>query len=277
MKNHTRPTRIVLVEDGVDTFVGGDGDVVTVLTKSAQPFSFMLCHVRNANEIFSLSAENEVDIILFDVSRSRAKDFAMLEQVCEAFSIVPVIAIVASDERLTRAKVLLLGAVDVILKSASQETTMFARIYSAIERKREELERQQQRYWEKALAFLQQHVVVTRSTLTPETLGMKPLSEAMPYKFLELTKSYSNLLELAETRRTHSGSRFNGHSVSQKLHFLASDLCSLKAGVWDVIDIHAKAIEQRAEHQPKEETRQLLLELVTDLVSHYRRVDYANA
>jgi DNA-binding response OmpR family regulator len=277
MNNHTRPTRIVLVENEVNNFVGGDGDLARVLSKSANVFPYVLCHVQHVREMFSLSSCNEFDVLLLDVSLGESNSFAALERICEAFSAAPVILMVEKADETIRRQAFNLGALDVVERSSLNGELLVERIHSAINRKKEELGRQQQSYWENALTFIQHSASITSARLSPESLGMKPLREAMPYKFLELTKSYSNVLALADTRRTHNGTRFNGHSVSQKLHFLASDLCSLKAGVWDVIDIHAKAVEQRIENQQKEETRQVLLELVTDLVSYYRSVDYANA
>jgi DNA-binding response OmpR family regulator len=277
MQNHTRPTRFVLVGDEVNSLAGRDGDILKILSKSAGTFSYIVCHVQHVREMFSLSSENEFDVILHDVSNSRANGFAALEGLCEAFSSVPVIVIVERDEELTRRQALNLGALDVLQKSTLSGASLFEKIQTTINRKKTELGKQQQMNWESALNFLQHNAVITRTSLTPETLNVKPLCEAMPYKFLELTKSYSNLLDLALTR-TRSGVRYNGYSVSRRLHFLASDLGSLRAGVWDVIDIHAKAVgSEMGTQEPNHTSHKILLELISDLVSYYRHSGYANA
>ncbi len=277
MSNHTRPLRIVLVGDE------GDGDVVNDVLNNVfngvKAFRYVLCHARRVGEMLSLSSENEFDVVLLDLSAAYSNDLVALERICEAFSRIPVIVLVADNAEAVRQRALRIGAVEALTKSQMDAGTLADTITAVIERKAEELKSRRELYLEQALTFLQQHSAISRSTLTPELFGMKPLCEAMPYKFLELAKSYSNLIELALTRGQREGVRFSGHSVSQKLHYLASDLGELKAGVWDIIDIHAKAVEQKlgSVRAPKEESHKILLELISDLVSYYRKTEYANA
>jgi DNA-binding NarL/FixJ family response regulator len=277
MSNHTRPLRIVLVGDE------GDGDVVNdVLNNvfnSVKVFHCVLCHARRVGEMLSLSSENEFDVIFLDLSAAYSNNLVDLERICEAFSRIPVIVLVERNAEAVRQRALRIGALEALTISQMDAGTLTDTITAVIKRKAEELKSQRELYLEQALTYLQQHSAISRSTLTPELFGMKPLCEAMPYKFLELAKSYSNLIELALSRGQREGVRFSGHSVSQKLHYLASDLGELKAGVWDVIDIHAKAVEQKlgSVREPKEESHKILLELISNLVSYYRKTEYANA
>jgi CheY-like chemotaxis protein len=269
MQNHTRPTRIVLVGDE------GNGDEFNALLHNAGAFHYELCHARDTTEIRAHG--NDFDLFLLDLSRWASNGLAMLERMREEFSTVPVIVIVWNGAAVVRQQALRLGARNALVKETLDSAT-FAEAIAALTGRAAEYAVEQERLLEQALNFLQQHPVGSDATLVVQPSGITPLCEAMPSKFLELTKSYGNLLDLALTR-TESGIRFNGYSVSRRLHFLASDLGALHAGVWDVIDMHVKAIERELapNTHPNHTSHKILLELISDLVSYYKHSDYAQA
>jgi DNA-binding NarL/FixJ family response regulator len=267
MQNHTRPTRIVLVGDE------GNGDEFNTLLHTAGAFHYELCHARDETEIRSLG--NEFDLFLLDMSRWASNGLALLERVREEFASVPVIVIVWKGAEMVLQQALRLGAAKALVKEAL-DSTSFAHAVAALTGRASDHAMEQERLLEQALNFLQQHRVVADAAQVVQPPGLKPLCETMPSKFLELTKSYSNLLDLALTR-TESGIRFNGYSVSRRLHFLASDLGALHAGVWDVIDMHVKAVEGEPNSQPSNTAHKILLELISDLVSYYKHSDYVPA
>lgn len=271
--NHTRPLRIVLVGDE------GGGVVIRHILDGIRTFHCLLCIARQVHEMLALASENEFDLILLDLSKHCSTDLGPLEQVCEAFSSIPIVVLVERDAQAVSERALRLGVREALVKSALTKRNFTRLISSIVEREHSLCEQEKVLHVEQALRFLQHHPVSSHVPLAPGGFGMKPLSEAMPYKFLELTKSYSNLMELAASRTTSEGNRFSGHSVSRKLHFLASDLGALKAGVWDVIDLHAKAVEDkhRDSHAREAEHQKILLELISDLVSFYRKSEYVNA
>lgn len=177
---------------------------------------------------------------------------------------------------MVRQQALCLGARKALDKETLTGATLAEAVRVVTGRETNELQREQERLLEQALSFLQQHPAIADVTHGEQPAGAKPLCEVMPYKFLELTKSYSNLLDLVLTR-AQSGVRFNGYSVSRRLHFLASDLGSLHAGVCDVIDIHAKAVETEiGRNETNNAGHKILLELISDLESYYRHSEYAN-
>jgi DNA-binding NarL/FixJ family response regulator len=265
MRDHTRSTRIVLVGNE------GTGDAIQILVKGAKDFPHMLYHAQTAAELLSLRSEAAFDVVLWDLSASD-KELESLKNICDGFPTVPVIAIINDDSEKMRQQALRVGAYAALIKDAIDRAGLESTIRSVIGHKRNELEEEQQRILEQAAMLLRQQRRVSHRSISPETLGMRPLSEVMPYKFLELTKSYSNLLDIALTRAT-SGIRFNGYSVTRRLQFLASDLGALRAGARDVFDIHAKAVEsnRQALTEPGDATHRILLELISDLVSYYRR------
>lgn len=269
MLNHTRPTRIVLVGDE------GNGDEFNAMLLQAKELHYELCHVHDVDDI--VSSNIDFDVILIDLSRWASIGLALLGRVCESCPSVPVVVTVWKGADVVRQQALRMGARKALDKDTLTGATLAEAVRIVTGREADELQREQERLLEQALSFLQQHPVITDATHDAQPAGVKPLCEVMPYKFLELTKSYSNLLDLALTR-AHSGVRFSGYSISRRLHFLASDLGSLHAGVCDVIDIHAKAVETEiGRNEANNASHKILLELISDLVSYYRHSEYANA
>ncbi len=278
MQNHTRPTRIVLVGDEVNDLVEGKSAAIANMLKAAPPFHYALCLVQNVSQLLLLSADQEFDVMFLTAKRWGSDALASLEKLLEAFSTIPIIVLAGDGTGAARHQALCAGAYTVLEYETLDAASLARTIQSAIGSNRDALQKEQQRVFEQALRFLQHNSAITRSRLTPQTLEMTPLSQVMPSKFLELTKSYSNVLDLA-LRRASGGIRFKSYSVSQQLNFLASDLGALRAGVWDVIDIHARAVEHKSvnKNETGDASHKILLELITDLVSYYRRSDYMNA
>jgi len=269
--NRVRRLHIVLVADGVNDLIEGNGQIQGHIISGLNELYHALHVVGSVGDMLSLSMENEIDAILLDFTNRHASNFSLLEKVCEAFSRVPVVACLCSDVESERQRALRTGAQDVLSRSETHGKTLAQVIRSAILRKQESLW-QHDRSLEQALAFLQQNPVSARRVMKCETFGMKPLSEALPYKFLELSKNYSNVIDVATSQREQSGARLSSQSVQRKLHFLASDLGALKAGVNDVFDLHRKALEHKNHelHTNEEQQKKILVELLSDLVSYYR-------
>ena len=270
--NQARRLHIVLVGDGVNDLIVGNGKIPGHVDRGLNELSHALHVVEGIGEMLSLSMENDIDVILLDFTRKEVNDFALLESVCEAFSRVPVVCCLCSDIEAERQRALRMGAQDALTKSETCGTTLAQVIRSAILRKQESLWRHDHSL-EQALMFLQQNPMSARRIMRCESYGMQPLSEAMPYKFLELSKSYSNVIELATAQRVRRETQFSCQSVQRKLHFLASDLGALKAGVNDIFDLHTKALEHKNRESfiSEEHHKKILLELLSDLVSYYRR------
>jgi DNA-binding NarL/FixJ family response regulator len=269
--NRTRSLQIVLVEDG-------EKRTPAHIASNVNGLHYTLHVVQNIGEVFSLSMGHDIDVIVLDFVGRMTNDLSSLEKACESFSRIPVIVCLCNEDESERQRALRAGAQDVLLSSEIHSNNLAQSIRAAILRKQDYLWRHDHTIVQ-ALSFLQQNPVSARRMLRCESFGMKPLSEAMPHKFLELSKSYSNVMELATTENGQHGARLSCQSVPRKLQFLASDLGSLKAGVNDVFELHKKALEHRgAKHYSGEEQqKKVLLELLSDLVSYYRRGEQLTA
>jgi hypothetical protein len=94
-----------------------------------------------------------------------------------------------------------------------------------------------------------------------------------PELFAELVRHHGNLLDQAVAQRAHH----DGPPLSAELRDLSTRLGRLQAGARDVIELHARALDDKlASAAPpltaayREEGRFLVLELMGHLLSYYR-------
>ena len=117
----------------------------------------------------------------------------------------------------------------------------------------------------------------SKTTVTAQMFGLKPLRENVD-KFNEFVREYSELLELSIDQRIFNVS----HNISKNLGEIAEGLVFLKVGPRDVIDIHTAALKEKiredtAEQKARayyEESRIMVLELMGNLVSSYRKYSH---
>ena len=112
-----------------------------------------------------------------------------------------------------------------------------------------------------------------RSDIAVQLFGLIPLQQSVPGLFNDLTKQYKDLLDIAlnEDPKTKE-------LISDELHFIGDELCTLKAGASDVLEIHSIAMELKSkEINPiyaevfAGKARLILLELMGYLISDYRK------
>lgn len=270
MSSHARSTRIVLVGDE------GDGDTLrSICTAVSFPHS-VLVHVRRVDELSSLSSVETVDVLLLALPQSGDGSSALLQRVSELYPGIPIVVLVDACSELLRHLLLRMGAWQVVERCHLTPDRLAHALREVSDGTKSDIEERQKQSLDEVLRLLQQPIPLEDASRAGER-SLRPLSEVMPYKFLELTKSYSNIIELAMGHAGLGTRRFSGRSVSQQLRSLASDLGSLNASVWDVLDVHARALEGGGEVAVRPETRQLLVELLTNLSAFYRHARYSFA
>ena len=112
-----------------------------------------------------------------------------------------------------------------------------------------------------------------RPDIAVQLFGLMPLQESVPGLFNDLAKRYKDLLDIAlnEDLKTKE-------LISDELYFIGDELCTLKAGASDVLEIHSMAMELKSkEINPiyaevfAGKARLILLELMGYLISDYRK------
>jgi hypothetical protein len=113
--------------------------------------------------------------------------------------------------------------------------------------------------------------------LTAQAFGLSPLSKSQPEIFSELVQRYETVLDLALEQHAYKVE----HNIPERLRLLGEQLGFLHAGPRDVIELHRTALQQKtggvgAAPQKTQayvaEGRLLVLELMGDLVSYYRKL-----
>lgn len=270
MSNHARRTRIVLVGDE------GDGDALRSVWRASRFPHSVLFHVRRVDELFSLSSDEMFDVVLLALPQSGDDSSELLRRVSETYPATPIIVLVEVCSDLLNHLLLRMGAWKVVEWHHLTTNRLSHVLREVATARRNEKEQRQQQSLEEVLRLLQQRVSLGDALPSGEQ-SLRPLSEVMPSKFLELTRSYSNIVDLALGCAGLGTRRFSGRSVSQQLRYLASDLGALNATVWDVLDVHGRALEARAEDALRAETKQVLVDLLKYLSAFYKHAPYAVA
>lgn len=123
------------------------------------------------------------------------------------------------------------------------------------------------------LQSLQQLSSPQQIFVTAGIIGADPLHKSAPHLFAEFVERQEALLDLALQEQVYK----TDQHVADKLRTFAEQLGFLKASPRDVVDIHIKALQQKAEKvSPRKNEaytdvgRLMLLELMGYLVSYYR-------
>ena len=110
-----------------------------------------------------------------------------------------------------------------------------------------------------------------------KSLGQRPFKEAAPSLFADLVGRHTKLLEFSLEERVMKTNK----GVADELKNLAQQLGSNGAGPRDIIELHATAISAKLKGQPPVkakaivvEGRVLLIKLMGDLASYYRKLSW---
>ena len=107
-----------------------------------------------------------------------------------------------------------------------------------------------------------------KQDITVQLFGVNPLKESVPGIFNDLVKQYENLVEKAVEMQDEDGKRL----ISEELKFMSDELCALKAGPSDLMEIQSRVMKKRGKNQEfNEKARVIILELMSYLVIHYRK------
>lgn len=185
---------------------------------------------------------------------------------------IPVVIIADREHEALAMKAVQVGAQDYLLREELHGTLLVRSLRYAIERFRllGELERRSAA-WE---GLGTDSPALAPTAVTADMYGSAPLRDALPDVFDNQVERYAEVLDLVLDERAF---RVN-HDVPSRLRAQADELGFLRAGPRDVVDIHTTAIRrlsrgaraERVRHYVAE-GRLLIVELMGDLVSYYRR------
>jgi DNA-binding response OmpR family regulator len=269
-----RCCRVLLVEDDPE-----DTETIQKLLANAQSASFQkgfeLVCTETLREGRERLARGNIDVVLLDLMLPDSRGVSTLVEIQKVAPNVPVIVQTVIEDEAISVKVLELGACGYLAKLKLDAKLLVYALRSAMERHYQlaALEQLQNRQQEQEIRKLEQLMTGSLEQSQP-TASIAPVRDRMPDIFEELVQRYSDFIEQALEQRVYKIET----QLSEQLSIFAEQLGVLKAAPRDVVEIHTQVLKQkiRAAAPGKaqaytKEGRFLLLELLGNLASYYRR------
>jgi len=151
--------RLLLIEDDL----ADAGVLRTALSEAAATdFAFRLVHVEKLSEALQLLRDNSFDLILLDLSLPDAWGMEAVIRVKEAAPTLPIVVVTDLDDEEVAVEAMRNGAQDYWVKGQINRSMLVRAIRYAIERKKADVQLQQQR---ERQAILHQVNIAVTSTL----------------------------------------------------------------------------------------------------------------
>lgn len=217
-------------------------------------------------------SDRAYEVVLLDPGLPDSQGMETVRSIFERAPDVPIVIYTGQLDEDTAVRGVEYGAQDYLVKGHTDADQLVRSIRFARARTRtlRDLERSRQR----ELGSLSRMLTADEPSVAARMLGMQSLSESAPGTFNELVGRYEKLLDNALGQQVHQ----TQEEVSGKLRKLAEAIGFLKGGPRDVVLIHTAALKRKREISPTQkvkayfqEGRFLLLELMGDLASFYRR------
>ncbi len=269
-----RCCRVLLVEDDPE-----DTTNIQNLLANAQSASFQKGFELVCTETFREGRERlargDIDVVLLDLMLPDSRGVSTLVELQKMAPNVPIIVQTAIEDEAISVKALELGACGYLPKLKLDAKLLVYALRSAMERHYQlaAIEQHQDRQHEQEIRELEELMAGSREQSQP-TAFVAPVRDRMPDIFEELVQRYSDLIEQALEQRAYKVD----NRLSHQLSIFAEQLGFLKAAPRDLVEIHTQVLKDKirtaapgkAQAYTKE-GRFLLLELLGNLASYYRR------
>ena len=269
------PCRVLVVEDDPEELE----KLQNLLTNAQSPsFSqgFDIIFAETLDQGKQQLAQAEIDVVLLDLMLPDSRGMNTLSQMQKMAPEIPIIVQTVLEDEAIAVKVLELGSAGCLSKAKLNRNLLMYAIRSALERRQQlaalegELNSSRQ---EQEIQLLEQ-LIAGSTNLSNQLSDLEPLRQRAADVFSELVQRYGDLMDEALEQSTYKVD----YQISQKLSTLAEQLGFLKATPRDIIEIHTQALKQKTQavgvkksQAYTKEGRFLLLELMGNLVTYYRR------
>jgi CheY-like chemotaxis protein len=264
------PVVVLLIEDNP-----GDARLVAEFLAEATDLRYTLRQANRLSEGLDRLSPGDVDLVLLDLNLPDSQGLETLLAVRSAGPRIPVVVLTTLDEEAGPAA-LRSGAQDYLPKGKFDTELLMRTIRYAIERQLllNELEqRHRKEQHARKLELLEALTGSTDTALGTHLFGARSLREASADLFTKIVHRYGDALAAAVA----SGSDELPPEATAEIDRIAGGLAALHASPRDALDVHAATMTVKERLLPPEEIgryleqgRQALLELISQLASHYR-------
>jgi len=237
--------------------------------------AFHLVHVEALSDGLKQLSQGGVDVVLLDLNLPDSQGLDTVRRTHAHATDIPIVLLTSDDDETLGVKAIQEGAQDYLSKGQEDQQTLVRAIQYAIERQHRILDEIHQR--EQAAREHNSLERISRSSqtsVTAQTFGVVALRENAPELFEKLVQHFMQTIDHALEQRIL---RVEYH-IGDELRSIGEQLGFVKAGPRDVIDIYVAALKSVSENAPSkkaqayaEEGRLLVLELMGNLVSFYRK------
>ncbi|MGB7443705.1 MAG: response regulator [Coleofasciculaceae cyanobacterium] len=270
-----RPCRVLVVEDDPEELEKLQNLLANAKSPSFSQGFDVICADTSARGKQQL-VKGAIDVVLLDLMLPDSRGMNTLIQMQKTAPEVPIIVQTVLEDETIAVKVLELGSCGCLPKAKLNRNLLVYAIRSALERRQqlaaleEELNSSQQ---EQEIRLLEQ-LIAGSTNLSNQLPGVEAIRQRIPDVFSELVQNYGDLMDEALEQSAYKVD----YQVSQKLTTLAEQLGFLQATPRDIIEIHTQALKQKTQDIGSQKARAytkegrfLLLELMGNLVTYYRR------
>jgi DNA-binding NarL/FixJ family response regulator len=267
-----KAVKVLLIEDNP-----GDAELIREMLLITPGFTVQPEVEEDLSSGLERLRHEQFDLILLDLGLPDSQGLETLIRVDSDAPGVPVVVLTGTADEGLGSELIRRGAQDYLVKGRLDNDLLIRSLRHAMERNslRLELNRARlQEHEERELLHLGRLSGSSSSPTISHLYGELSLREGFADSFAGAVRRYSQLLDLAVEQRDFKVE----YNVSESLREIAEELGFLRCGPGDVVDVHRTALAGKGkEVKPtrlgrySEEGRFLLIELLGDLLSFYRR------
>lgn len=236
-----------------------------------------LMHAATLSQAIEALDDRRFDLVVLDLGLPDSQGLETFARLHTSAPSVPVLVLTSSaeEEELGRSAVEH-GAQDYLAKSDVEPPWLVRAIRYALERarlQREVREIRERERREEEIAGVERLSRPPGTSISASLYSAGPLRNTAPAEFSSTVEDYAAILERALEHRFHKETV----GWSEALRDLSDKLGYLRAGPRDAIEVHTRAVRALVANATAaranayvEESRLVLLELMGNLVSHYR-------
>jgi DNA-binding NarL/FixJ family response regulator len=271
-KDISKMIKILLIEDNP-----GDAELIRVMLLMTPGFTVQPEVEEDLSSGLERLGNEQFDLVLLDLGLPDSQGMETLIRVGSDAPGIPIVVLTGIADEGLGSELIRRGAQDYLVKGRLDNDLLIRSLRYAMERNRLQLELDRarlQEHEERESVHLRRLSGSSTSPTISHLYGELPLREGFADSFADAVRRYSQLLDLALEKRDFKVE----HNVAESLREIAEELGFLRCGPGDVVDVHRTALAEKGKEvnptrlrRYSEEGRFLLIELLGDLLSFYRR------